>query len=223
MLRQTSSIERFGPFIGISVRTPQRFVARDRRIFVLPLRLAESNAFELRRHALAMRVELPAQRTPVCETHGNAQALPVCLVITYQPDEVHRRHPMATLAEPVSDAGELFDPNVVKVVTGRDSQALYFSRSAIPFLRDPAAVSAHRHDAGAWKRHIGLYAYRAGALRAFTRTAPAALEKTEKLEQLRFLESGRVIVMARACAPIPTGVDTPEDLEPVRSLLADTD
>ena len=75
-------------------------------------------------------------------------------------------------------------------------------------------------DGACWKRHIGLYAYRAGALRAFTATAATPLEQAEKLEQLRFLESDRSIVLAEACEPIPAGVDTPEDLARVRKLLA---
>jgi len=126
---------------------------------------------------------------------------------------------VASLFWHLQEWSEAKDPNVVKVVTGRDNQALYFSRSAIPFPRDPAAVSAHRHDAGAWKRHIGLYAYRAGALRAFSAMAPSPLEAMEKLEQLRFLESGHRIAMAEACEFIPAGVDTPADLERVRRLL----
>jgi 3-deoxy-manno-octulosonate cytidylyltransferase (CMP-KDO synthetase) len=64
-----------------------------------------------------------------------------------------------------------------------------------------------------------LYAYRASALRAFTTMSPAPLERVEKLEQLRFLESGRRIVMARATEFIPAGVDTPRDLERVRAML----
>jgi 3-deoxy-manno-octulosonate cytidylyltransferase (CMP-KDO synthetase) len=70
-----------------------------------------------------------------------------------------------------------------------------------------------------WKRHIGLYAYRTSALRTFTTAAPAPLETIEKLEQLRFLECGRRIVMAQAAEFIPAGVDTPHDLQRVRSLL----
>jgi 3-deoxy-manno-octulosonate cytidylyltransferase (CMP-KDO synthetase) len=74
-------------------------------------------------------------------------------------------------------------------------------------------------QAGAgWNRHIGLYAYRASALRAFTKMPASTLESLEKLEQLRFLEAGRRIVMERACEFIPAGVDTAEDLERVRKL-----
>ena len=127
---------------------------------------------------------------------------------------------VASLYWPVQDQEQATDPNVVKVVTGRDGAALYFSRSEIPYARNPAAVRAASHGQYAWKRHIGLYAYRAAALRAFSAMAPSPLEATEKLEQLRFLESGHRIVMAAACEFIPAGVDTPEDLERARKLIA---
>ena len=126
---------------------------------------------------------------------------------------------VASLYLPVHDQQEAADPNVVKVVTGRDGGALYFSRSEIPFARNPAAVKAASQGRYAWKRHVGLYAYRAGALRAFTAMAPSPLEATERLEQLRFLETGHRIVMAEACEFIPAGVDTPEDLERARKLI----
>lgn len=127
---------------------------------------------------------------------------------------------VASLFSHVTDQAQAIDPNVVKVVTARDGAALYFSRSEIPFARDPSAVQSASHGKYAWKRHIGLYAYRAGALRAFASMAPSPLEATEKLEQLRFLESGHRIVMAEACEFIPPGIDTPEDLERARKLIA---
>ena len=126
---------------------------------------------------------------------------------------------VASLYWPIAGQTEAADPNAVKVVTGHDGGALYFSRAEIPFTRDPVAVHEHSRGKYPWKRHIGLYAYRAGALRAFTAMAPSPLEVAEKLEQLRFLESGRRIVMAEACEFIPAGVDTTEDLERVRHLI----
>jgi 3-deoxy-manno-octulosonate cytidylyltransferase (CMP-KDO synthetase) len=126
----------------------------------------------------------------------------------------------ASLYWPIADAGEVGDPNVVKVVVGRDGAALYFSRSAIPYARGYPDLDAALQAGLAWKRHIGLYAYRVGALRAFAATPPTALESAEKLEQLRFLEHGGRIVMAEAAEFIPTGVDTPEDLRRVEPLLA---
>jgi len=144
---------------------------------------------------------------------------PLCL---NQVAELLRNDDLADVASlywPVSDPEQARDPNVVKVVTGRDHGALYFSRSEIPHARSPATIRAASHGQYSWKRHIGLYAYRAGALRAFTSMAPSPLEATEKLEQLRFLESGHRIVMAEACEFIPAGVDTAEDLERTRKLL----
>jgi len=125
----------------------------------------------------------------------------------------------ASLYWPISDPAELNDPNVVKVVVAQDGAALYFSRSMIPHSRGCSDVAEALQAGPHWKRHIGLYAYRASALRAFTALSPTPLERTEKLEQLRFLEYGRRIAMAQAVEFIPAGVDTPEDLQRVRKLL----
>ncbi|TSE25577.1 3-deoxy-manno-octulosonate cytidylyltransferase [Tepidimonas aquatica] len=132
---------------------------------------------------------------------------------------------MATAAHPLADATELFNPNVVKVVLDARDTALLFSRAPIPWWRD-----APRHDAtldlSGWPvglrplRHIGLYAYRAGFLRAFPTLPPAPLEQCESLEQLRVLWHGqRIAVHITPEAPGP-GVDTPDDLARVRALWA---
>lgn len=131
----------------------------------------------------------------------------------------HASASVASLFHTIDSPAEVGDPNAVKVVTGKDGMALYFSRATIPFPRDFVSMEDAVGGGLSWKRHVGLYAYRAGALRAFTRTEPTPLEKAEKLEQLRFIESGRQIVMAEACETIPAGVDTAEDLERVRGLL----
>lgn len=128
---------------------------------------------------------------------------------------------VASLYWPITDPDELVDPNVVKVATAVDGAALYFSRSVIPHPRGFADAGQALHTGPHWKRHIGLYAYRASALRAFTALSATPLERTEKLEQLRFLESGRRIAMAQAAEFIPAGVDTPDDLRRVRELLQD--
>jgi 3-deoxy-manno-octulosonate cytidylyltransferase (CMP-KDO synthetase) len=122
---------------------------------------------------------------------------------------------VASLYWPVHSREEADDPNVVKVVTDRRGYALYFSRSLLPYPRSMGEPGAT--EAPAWKRHIGLYAYRVGVLQSFTSMAPSPLETTERLEQLRFLEAGRRINMARAMEPIPPGVDTPEDLQRIRA------
>jgi 3-deoxy-manno-octulosonate cytidylyltransferase (CMP-KDO synthetase) len=126
---------------------------------------------------------------------------------------------VASLYWPIESASEVEDSNVVKVVTDRAGKALYFSRSAIPHPRNTSIAAAMREGA-AWYRHIGLYAYRASALRAFTAMPVSPLERLEKLEQLRFLEAGKTIQMERACSVIPAGVDTIEDLERVRNLIS---
>lgn len=132
---------------------------------------------------------------------------------------------MSTLAEPIRERSRVFDPNVVKVVTRADGFALYFSRAPIPWQRASFAEGVSVADAGAemtgpWRRHLGIYAYRVGLLRRFVTWPPAALEEIEMLEQLRVLHAGVGIHVADACAPVPAGVDTPDDLERVRALLA---
>ncbi len=127
---------------------------------------------------------------------------------------------MATLAEPVTDAAMLFDPNTVKLVRAASGDALYFSRAPLPwprdaFARDRASLPAGRH----WLRHIGIYAFRAGFLRTFTRMPPGRLEQVESLEQLRALEAGHRIAVALAPEPFPPGVDTPEDLARAQAWL----
>lgn len=128
---------------------------------------------------------------------------------------------IATAAYAITDAADLFNPNVVKVVTDRSGYALYFSRAPIPWARDAFAASREALPTGAgYQRHVGIYAYRVSFLAAFTRLAPAALEAIEALEQLRALWHGyRIAVMQAAEAP-PAGVDTPEDLERARRLFA---
>jgi 3-deoxy-manno-octulosonate cytidylyltransferase (CMP-KDO synthetase) len=126
----------------------------------------------------------------------------------------------ATLCEHVEEADYLFDPNVVKVVCGLDHGALYFSRAPIPYARDAFAQSTSvLPPGGHWRRHIGIYAYRVGALRRFVTTPPGVLEQLESLEQLRLLENGMRIRVEVACEPVPGGVDTPADLDRVRRAL----
>ena len=129
---------------------------------------------------------------------------------------------VATAAHAIEDPADFTNPNVVKVVLDAKFRALYFSRAPIPWWRDGSTPerAAIPRDGGAL-RHIGLYAYRAGYLRQFPRLSMAPLEKVESLEQLRVLwHGGRIVVHIAAAAP-PAGVDTPEDLARIRSLLAD--
>ncbi|CAN7380728.1 3-deoxy-manno-octulosonate cytidylyltransferase [Pseudoxanthomonas sp. LjRoot168] len=133
---------------------------------------------------------------------------------------------MATLAVAVDDAATLFDPNAVKLVRAANGDALYFSRAPIPWDRDAFARSrdafARSRDVlppGAWLRHIGIYAYRAGFLRRFSAMPPGRLEQVESLEQLRVLEAGHRIAVALTPEPFPPGVDTPEDLARAEAIL----
>ncbi|PZP59324.1 3-deoxy-manno-octulosonate cytidylyltransferase [Pseudoxanthomonas sp. X-1] len=123
-------------------------------------------------------------------------------------------HPMATLATPIDEAEQVFDPNAVKVVLADNGDALYFSRAPLPWHRDGFARSREAlADAPApFLRHIGIYAYRAGFLRTFAALPPGRLERTESLEQLRALEAGFRIAVALTPEAFPPGVDTPEDL-----------
>lgn len=128
---------------------------------------------------------------------------------------------IATLATPIGSLEEFMDPNVVKVVTAQDGAALYFSRAPIPWSRDGAAagLESQREFAGTM-RHVGLYAYRADALRRITSLPPSALEQQEKLEQLRALEHGMRIVVGTCTERPAPGVDTVADLERARQRAA---
>lgn len=132
--------------------------------------------------------------------------------------------PMATLATPVDDAQQLFDPNAVKVVCDARGRALYFSRAPIPWARDAFADDRSRLPAApAFLRHIGIYAYRAGFLRRFTTLPRGTLEAAEALEQLRVLEAGHAIAVGIAPDPFPPGVDTEEDLARAQARVAGAD
>ena len=126
----------------------------------------------------------------------------------------------ASLYWPINNEEEVMDPNAVKVVTDQNDRALMFSRSPIPHPREYASIAQALEAGLQWRRHLGLYAYRAASLRKFTQIEPAPLELAEHLEQLRILESGGVIAMGRARSHIPAGVDTPEDLERMRKLIS---
>lgn len=137
----------------------------------------------------------------------------------------HRAAAMATAACRITGARDMSSPNVVKVVLDHQGYALYFSRAPIPWARDAfSPVSSARCIRALPRnlpalRHLGIYAYRTGFLRIYSRLRPAAIEKAEALEQLRALACGyRISVALTVAAPHP-GVDTPEDLRRIRRLL----
>ena len=117
---------------------------------------------------------------------------------------------MATACHAIHDVASLANPNVVKVVMDATGHALYFSRSRIPYPREGEAPCF---------RHAGIYAYRVGFLRRYAALAPAPLERTEALEQLRALWHGHRIAVVVSETDIPPGVDTPQDLEAVRRMV----
>jgi len=142
---------------------------------------------------------------------------------------------MATLCTAIRDEAAARDPNIVKVVCDRRGFALYFSRAPIPYHRDrdpgvprrESRVPGRAGDAGPgtrdegpvpWRKHIGLYAYRRDVLLRLAALAPTALEKAERLEQLRALEHGiRIVVVETEHDAI--GVDVPADIARVAALL----
>ena len=127
---------------------------------------------------------------------------------------------MSTLATPLV-ADEAERSQVVKVVCDRFGDALYFSRSPIPWGGRPAGGDGAAADAAVALRHIGLYAYRRPFLLGLAKLAPTPLERAERLEQLRVLEHGQSIRVAVVeASPAMIEVDTPEDLERVRALFA---
>jgi 3-deoxy-manno-octulosonate cytidylyltransferase (CMP-KDO synthetase) len=128
---------------------------------------------------------------------------------------------MATLAAPIESAQDWFDPNCVKVVRDLRGRALYFSRAPVPWVRDALARDRTNIPAGLEVlRHIGIYAYRAGFLKAFARLPPTPLERAESLEQLRALEHGHAIAVRITPEVFPPGVDTEEDLARAERTLA---
>jgi 3-deoxy-manno-octulosonate cytidylyltransferase (CMP-KDO synthetase) len=118
---------------------------------------------------------------------------------------------VATACHAIHDAAALANPNVVKVVLDAAGYALYFSRSQIPYPREPGAPCY---------RHAGIYGYRVSFLKKYARLKPSPLERSEALEQLRVLWHGYRIAVTVSKADIPPGVDTPRDLEAVRRMFS---
>jgi 3-deoxy-manno-octulosonate cytidylyltransferase (CMP-KDO synthetase) len=128
------------------------------------------------------------------------------LPLVHEPDLV-----MGTLKKRIEDPREITDPNVVKVVTNRSGDAVYFSRCAIPFAREPNGSTSYF-------KHIGLYVYRRDFLLAYPELPVGPLEAAERLEQLRALENGFSIRVVETEYE-SLGVDTPQDLERVSKLF----
>ena len=127
---------------------------------------------------------------------------------------------MATLAVPIESVDEVMSPHAVKVVTDVNGYALYFSRAPIPYERD--ALGQQQLGALAdYRRHIGIYAYRAGFVWLYVEWPASPLEQIESLEQLRVLWYGERIHVAEAIKAPPAGIDTPADLMRANQQLLD--
>ena len=186
---------------------------------------SEEIAAACRQNGWNCRMTSPQHRSGTERVHEVAQSVPADVYVNIQGDEplARREHLDSLLALMERDdvqvgslktpcaAEDLNNPNAVKVVTALDGRALYFSRATIPFERDGAGH-------GRYCKHLGFYAYRKAALDAFCAWPESELERSERLEQLRFLENGIAIHVAET--PFDTvGVDTEEDLRRVEAVL----
>ena len=186
---------------------------------------SEEIAAACRQNGWNCRMTSPQHRSGTERVHEVAQSVPADVYVNVQGDEplARREHLDSLLALMERDdvqvgslktpcaAEDLNNPNAVKVVTALDGRALYFSRATIPFERDGAGH-------GRYCKHLGFYAYRKAALDAFCAWPESELERSERLEQLRFLENGIAIHVAET--PFDTvGVDTEEDLRRVEAVL----
>ena len=129
----------------------------------------------------------------------------------------HSQAQLCTLYEEMSSIDDIMNPNAVKVVMDNAGFALYFSRAPIPYPRG-GEKDIKPED---YKRHVGIYGYRVKVLHDFVSWPRNALEESEQLEQLRALANHARIHVQKACAQIPAGVDTQQDLDAIRALLAD--
>jgi len=160
---------------------------------------------------LARRFEWDDQQIVVNVQGDEPLISPACIAQTARLLAWKPQAAIATLVTPLDSETEFRDPNFVKVVTDKDGWALYFSRAPIPWPRDGAMPTV--------MRHVGLYAYRAEALRAISDASPCTLEEVERLEQLRALWLGHRIIVGKAAEPPAPAVDTEEDLARVRRFL----
>jgi 3-deoxy-manno-octulosonate cytidylyltransferase (CMP-KDO synthetase) len=186
---------------------------------------SEDIAAVCRQNGWSYRMTSPDHRSGTDRVHQVAQTLDADVFVNVQGDEplARREHldallalmeredvAVGTLKTPCA-AEDDNNPNAVKVVTALDGRALYFSRSTIPFDRDQSGAVRYY-------KHLGFYAYRKAALDTFCSWPESELERSERLEQLRFLDHGVAIHVAET--PFDTvGVDTNEDLRRVEAIL----
>jgi 3-deoxy-manno-octulosonate cytidylyltransferase (CMP-KDO synthetase) len=176
-----------------------------------------------RHHGWKAQMTSPAHRSGTERVHEISNSVAADVYVNIQGDEplVRAEHITALLAimkDPAVPVGtlktpcapeEINNPNAVKVVTDKDGRALYFSRATIPFAREAAP---------SYFKHLGIYAYSKAALDRFVSLPESSLERSERLEQLRFLENGIPIYVGET--PYDSiGVDTEEDLQRVEKIL----
>lgn len=159
-------------------------------------------------HAALGQIDRAAEHDVIVNLQGDMPTLdPTVIGSVLSPLSENPRCDIATLVAEISNDEERENPAVVKAVLAQDGRTLYFSRACIP-----SGEGVHYH-------HIGIYAYRRAALERFVSLPPSPLEQREKLEQLRALEAG-MLMMANVVDTVPLGVDTPEQLEQARQILS---
>ncbi|AYO54104.1 3-deoxy-manno-octulosonate cytidylyltransferase [Acinetobacter wuhouensis] len=154
----------------------------------------------------------------IVNVQGDEPLLPAQLVI--QVAELLEQKPncsMSTLCESIHQIDEFQRDSIVKVVMSKFNEALYFSRSPIPYDREGAKLAEHALHSNAY-RHLGLYAYRVQLLQEYVTWDMGTLESLESLEQLRVLENGHRIAIDIAQVNLPPGVDTQADLDRLNAL-----
>lgn len=166
------------------------------------------------------RLSLPCDEV-IVNLQGDEPMLPPALI-----DQVAHalmgRHDveMATLSEPITDLDTLFSPHAVKVVTNAQDFAITFSRAPMPWARDAFAEDPKQWPSWPYRRHIGLYAYRAGFVERYVHWPVCELEMIERLEQLRVLWHSEPILVLEALMDAGIGVDTQAQLDKVRVKIA---
>ncbi len=178
---------------------------------------AEHNSGTERLAEVITKLQIPSDMV-VVNVQGDEPFIPPLIIRQVAQNlAAQQKAQMATLAVPLTDATEIANPNIVKVVSDKNDYALYFSRSVIPFDRDgnfQSALASH------YRRHIGIYAYRAGFIQRYVDWPASTLEQIESLEQLRVLWHGEAIHVETALETPAVGVDTPADLEHARRYAA---
>jgi len=169
-------------------------------------------------HEAAVRAGLGADDT-VVNVQGDEPLMPAA-AINQVAAAISGDVVMSTLKEELTSRVDVFDPNVVKVVTDDNDTARYFSRAPVPWSRDGFPGDNERLPDGAgWFRHLGIYAYTMAMLQRYVSWPAHPLEQTEHLEQLRVLARGENIRVELSQVEIPPGIDVPEDVNRVLAAL----